>query len=190
MQMKIYEKPRLTTMPVHWAKWPKLAQRDIRDTLALPWVKAVKEEFFASKSVVIDAPVEAVWKVVANPANASVYLDSVVSVEKTRDKRYKIKEVATPKLNRSWEIIEYEMEVLECKEEKSHIFRIHFDDKRAEQFGYRLEPNGKGQTVLSYETKTNFSVSNYDEMGRMTDRMLMKIGKMAMGDQSFKKSLS
>lgn len=189
MQMEIYEVPKLSVMPVHWAKWPKLAARLDIPAFSLPWAKVVREEFNTSKSIVVDAPIGAVWKVVSNPANAAHYLDSIISVEQKKDNLYTIKEVASPKLNRSWELIEYQMEVLERVEEKSHVFRIHFDENKSEEFGYHLEPDGDKRTIITYITKTNFPVSNYQEIGKLTDHMLLKIGRIAIGEQAFKKSL-
>ncbi|MEC4685859.1 MAG: SRPBCC family protein [Nitrospirota bacterium] len=138
------------------------------------------EEFSISKSVVVNASTDSVWRVVADPLNAAIYLDPVISVEKVKDNLYMVREVAAPEKEGNWTMNEYMMEVVEYEEKKSLMFRIYVDSVRQKEFGFRLEPEGKEKTNLTCRIKTNFVMVKNGEIGREIDSIIDKIAKMAM----------
>ncbi len=144
----------------------------------------MREEFSVSKSVAVDASIDSVWQVVADPLNAAIYLDPVISVEKVKDNLYMVREVAAPEREGNWTMSEYMMEVVEYEEKKSLMFRIYVDSVRQKEFGFRLEPVGKEKTSLTYRIKTNFVLLKNGEVGREIDSIIDKIAKMAMKKSS------
>jgi hypothetical protein len=52
-QRKVYEKPNLRVMPVHWAKWSKVAKKSLKAAFDFPWAKEIQQEFSASKCISI-----------------------------------------------------------------------------------------------------------------------------------------
>ncbi|GBE36034.1 polyketide cyclase / dehydrase and lipid transport [bacterium BMS3Bbin07] len=142
------------------------------------------EEFSISKSAVIDASTGSVWRVVADPLNAAIYLDSIINVKKVKDNLYIVREVVSPEREGNWTMNEYMMEVVEHEEKKSLMFRIYVDSVRQKEFGFRLEPEGKEKTSLTYRIKTNFVIVKNGEIGREIDSIIDKIAKMAMKKSS------
>jgi carbon monoxide dehydrogenase subunit G len=138
------------------------------------------EEFSISKSVVIDASIGSVWRVVANPLNAAIYLDPVINVRKVEGNLYLLREVVAPGREGNMTMNEYLMEVFEYEEKRSLMFRVYLDSAGQKDFGFRLEPKGKEKTKLTYRIKTNFVIARNGEIGRELDSTIDKIAKMAM----------
>ena len=142
------------------------------------------EEFSISKSAVIDAGTGSVWRVVANPLNAAIYLDSIINVRRVEGNLYLLREVVAPEKEGNLTMSEYLMEVIEYEEKKSLMFRVYLDSVRRKDFGFRLEPRGREKTKLTYRVKTNFVIARNGEIGRESDAIIDKIARMAMNRSS------
>ncbi|GMT46747.1 MAG: hypothetical protein IEMM0007_0313 [bacterium] len=138
------------------------------------------EGFSVSKSVVIDASTGSVWRVVANPLNAAIYLDPVINVRKVEGNLYLLREVVTPEREGNVTMKEYLMEVIEDEEKRSLMSRVYLDSVRQKEFGFRLEPKGKEKTKLTCRIKTNFVIAKNGEIDREIDSIIDKIARMAM----------
>jgi len=138
------------------------------------------EGFSISKSVVIDAGIGTVWRVVANPLNAAIYLDPVINVRRVEGNLYLLREVVAPEKEGNVTMNEYLMEVIEDEEKRSLMFRVYLDSVRQKEFGFRLEPKGKEKTKLTYRIKTNFVIAKNGEIGKEIDSVIDKIARMAM----------
>ncbi len=138
------------------------------------------EGFSISKSVVIDASTDSVWRVVADPLNAAIYLDPVIKVRKVDGNLYLLREVVAPEREGNMTMNEYLMEVIEYEEKKSLMFRVYLDSAGQKDFGFRLEPRGREKTKLIYRVKTNFVIVKNGEIGREIDSVIDKIARMVM----------
>ncbi len=138
------------------------------------------EGFSISKSVVTDASIGSVWRVVANPLNAAIYLDPVINVRRVEGNLYLLREVVAPEKEGNVTMNEYLMEVIEDQEKRSLMFRVYLDSVRQKEFGFRLEPKGKEKTKLTYRIKTNFVIAKNGEIGKEIDSVIDKIARMAM----------
>ncbi len=138
------------------------------------------EGFTISKSVVIDASIGSVWRVVADPLNAAIYLDPVINVRRVEGNLYLLREVVAPEKEGNVTMNEYLMEVIEDEEKRSLMFRVYLDSVRQKEFGFRLEPKGKEKTKLTYRIKTNFVIAKNGEIGKEIDSVIDKIARMAM----------
>ncbi len=127
------------------------------------------EEISISKSVVIDARIGSVWRVVADPLNAAIYLDPVINVRKVDGNLYLLREVVAPGREGNVTMNEYLMEVFEYEEKRSLMFRVYLDSAGQKDFGFRLEPKGKEKTKLTCRIKTNFVIAKNGEIGRELD---------------------
>ncbi|NOY38757.1 MAG: SRPBCC family protein, partial [Nitrospirae bacterium] len=138
------------------------------------------EEFSISKSAVIDASTGSVWRVVADPLNAAIYLDSVINVRRVEGNLYLLREVVAPEREGNLTMSECLMEVIEYEEKKSLMFRVYLDSVRRKEFGFRLEPRGREKTKITCLVKRNFVSARNGEIGREINSIINKIARMAM----------
>lgn len=183
METTIYTSPRLVMMPHNWANWNKRVSIVPSKLIDFPWGK-MQQTTRINKSIMVKADIEKAWKVVSNPSNIPLYVDSVIKITENKE-GFNMDVTYLSEEKKSWAKDTLKATIVEKKPPNSFSFTFELPEKHKETIGYLMEENPKG-TLLTQYFEVDGKLTNPEDDEIRMEMALKKLVELIMGSGPFK----